>query len=99
MISAERYSEIESRFSELNFLVIGDLMIDNYFWGDTERISPEAPVPVVNIRSSSSTPGGDGNVVVNLRSFILGKYRSSLIQSELSFQEYSFESRNQTNNS
>ena len=72
MISAEHYSEIESRFSELNFLVIGDLMIDNYFWGDTERISPEAPVPVVNIRSSSSNPGGAGNVVANLRSLSAG---------------------------
>ena len=72
MISADRYAEIESRFSELNLLVIGDLMIDNYLWGDAERISPEAPVPVVKIQSSSSNPGGAGNVVANLRSLSAG---------------------------
>ncbi|MBH31512.1 MAG: D-glycero-beta-D-manno-heptose-7-phosphate kinase [Candidatus Marinimicrobia bacterium] len=72
MISADRYNEIESRFSKLNLLVIGDLMIDNYLWGDAERISPEAPVPVVNICSSSSNPGGAGNVVTNLRALSAG---------------------------
>lgn len=48
-------------------LVIGDLMIDHYLWGDCERISPEAPVPVVNISSQSSVLGGAGNVVNNLK--------------------------------
>ncbi len=72
MISADRYSEIESCFSDLNILVIGDLMIDNYLWGDAEKISPEAPVPIVNIRSFSSNPGGAGNVVLNLRSLSAG---------------------------
>ncbi|MEE2876642.1 MAG: D-glycero-beta-D-manno-heptose-7-phosphate kinase [Candidatus Neomarinimicrobiota bacterium] len=68
MISPDRYAEIESCFSDLNLLVIGDLMIDNYLWGDAKRISPEAPVPVVKIRSSSANPGGAANVVANLRS-------------------------------
>lgn len=67
MISAVKFKELESRFNELNILVIGDVMLDNYIWGEAERISPEAPVPVVNVRSSSSTPGGAGNVVANLR--------------------------------
>jgi D-beta-D-heptose 7-phosphate kinase/D-beta-D-heptose 1-phosphate adenosyltransferase len=47
-------------------LVIGDLMIDHYLWGDTNRISPEAPVQVVNIKNESSVLGGAGNVVNNL---------------------------------
>jgi len=47
-------------------LVIGDLMIDHYLWGDTNRISPEAPVQVVNINKESSVLGGAGNVVNNL---------------------------------
>jgi len=47
-------------------LVIGDLMIDHYLWGDTNRISPEAPVQVVNIKNESSLLGGAGNVVNNL---------------------------------
>ena len=48
-------------------LVIGDLMIDHYLWGSCERISPEAPVQVVNVKSESSVLGGAGNVINNLR--------------------------------
>jgi len=49
-----------------NILVIGDLMIDHYLWGSAERISPEAPVQVVDIAKESSVLGGAGNVVNNL---------------------------------
>jgi len=48
-------------------LVVGDLMIDHYLWGSCERISPEAPVQVVNVKSESSVLGGAGNVINNLR--------------------------------
>lgn len=48
-------------------LVIGDLMIDHYIWGNCERISPEAPVQVVNVQKENSVLGGAGNVVNNLR--------------------------------
>ena len=48
-------------------LVVGDLMIDHYLWGSCERISPEAPVQVVNVNSESSVLGGAGNVINNLR--------------------------------
>jgi D-beta-D-heptose 7-phosphate kinase / D-beta-D-heptose 1-phosphate adenosyltransferase len=51
-------------------LVVGDLMIDHYLWGSSKRISPEAPVPVVNIESESTVLGGAGNVINNL--FALG---------------------------
>jgi rfaE bifunctional protein kinase chain/domain len=47
-------------------LVIGDLMIDHYIWGNATRLSPEAPVPIVNVKSESTTLGGAGNVVQNL---------------------------------
>jgi len=47
-------------------LVIGDLMIDHYLWGSCERISPEAPVQVVNVKSESVVLGGAGNVINNL---------------------------------
>ncbi|ADV46675.1 D-glycero-beta-D-manno-heptose-7-phosphate kinase [Nitratifractor salsuginis] len=47
-------------------LVLGDLMIDHYLWGKTERISPEAPVPVIDVREESEVLGGAGNVVNNL---------------------------------
>jgi D-beta-D-heptose 7-phosphate kinase / D-beta-D-heptose 1-phosphate adenosyltransferase len=48
-------------------LVIGDLMIDQYLWGSCERVSPEAPVQVINIERESSVLGGAGNVVNNLK--------------------------------
>ena len=47
-------------------LVIGDLMIDHYLWGKCERISPEAPVQIVNVQKESSVLGGAGNVINNL---------------------------------
>lgn len=53
-----------------NILVIGDLMIDHYLWGSCDRISPEAPVQVVNVKKESSVLGGAGNVINNL--FTLG---------------------------
>ena len=54
------------RFKELTALVIGDLMIDEYLWGSVERISPEAPVPVVAVARENQTLGGAGNVINNL---------------------------------
>ena len=53
-------------FKKLNVLVIGDLMIDEYVWGSVDRISPEAPVPIVSVTNTSFTLGGAGNVVNNL---------------------------------
>ena len=56
-----------SKFSETHLLVIGDLMIDEYLWGEVDRISPEAPVQVVAVQNQDYTLGGSGNVVNNLR--------------------------------
>jgi D-beta-D-heptose 7-phosphate kinase/D-beta-D-heptose 1-phosphate adenosyltransferase len=53
-------------FSELRVLVAGDAMLDEYWFGDTGRISPEAPVPVVMTRASEQRPGGAANVALNL---------------------------------
>lgn len=46
--------------------VVGDLMLDRYFWGSVDRISPEAPVPVVSVSSTNTRPGGAANVAWNL---------------------------------
>jgi D-glycero-beta-D-manno-heptose-7-phosphate kinase len=54
-------------FSDINILLIGDLMIDHYIMGTSNRISPEAPVPVVVLEKEYSIPGGAGNVAMNLR--------------------------------
>ncbi len=54
------------RFSEVSVLVVGDLMLDRYIWGEVSRISPEAPVQVVNVRKESLAPGGAANVAANI---------------------------------
>ncbi|MBN1140561.1 MAG: bifunctional D-glycero-beta-D-manno-heptose-7-phosphate kinase/D-glycero-beta-D-manno-heptose 1-phosphate adenylyltransferase HldE [Deltaproteobacteria bacterium] len=55
------------RVAQVRILVVGDLMIDEYLWGCAERISPEAPVPVVDVVKEDLRPGGAGNVINNLR--------------------------------
>ncbi len=55
-------------FSKLRILVVGDLMVDHYIWGEVNRISPEAPVPVVHVARESYTAGGAANVALNLAS-------------------------------
>jgi D-beta-D-heptose 7-phosphate kinase/D-beta-D-heptose 1-phosphate adenosyltransferase len=56
-----------ARFAEMRVLVIGDLMLDEFLWGKVSRISPEAPVPVVDVTGESYYPGGAANVARNLR--------------------------------
>ncbi|MBP9913169.1 MAG: D-glycero-beta-D-manno-heptose-7-phosphate kinase [Opitutaceae bacterium] len=56
------------KISRLHILVIGDVMLDHYVWGDATRISPEAPVPVVDIARDSWTAGGAANVALNIAS-------------------------------
>ena len=55
-----------SKFPDARIMVIGDLMVDEYIWGNVSRISPEAPVPVVSVTSESLRLGGAGNVVNNI---------------------------------
>ena len=59
---------IINKFPRTNILVLGDLVLDEYIWGDVERISPEAPVPVVWARQRSYALGGAANVANNIRS-------------------------------
>ena len=66
MIRVERARELVAHFAEQRILVVGDLMLDRYLWGSVERISPEAPVPVVKVHRESTMLGGAGNVVRNL---------------------------------
>lgn len=53
-------------FNQVKALVVGDVMLDQYWHGNTSRISPEAPVPVVHVQQLSDRPGGAGNVALNL---------------------------------
>jgi D-glycero-beta-D-manno-heptose-7-phosphate kinase len=63
----KRFDEIAANFSRKRLLVIGDLMLDEFVWGRVSRISPEAPVPVVEVVSESFFPGGAANVARNVR--------------------------------
>ncbi|MCB4205175.1 D-glycero-beta-D-manno-heptose-7-phosphate kinase [Deferribacterales bacterium Es71-Z0220] len=64
----DNYIKIIESFKNLKILVIGDLMLDVFLYGDVERISPEAPVPVVKVSNMLHVPGGAANVSSNLKS-------------------------------
>lgn len=57
---------VELDFRNIHVMVIGDVMLDKYVWGDVERISPEAPVPIVRVAHRHEQPGGAANVAMNL---------------------------------
>jgi rfaE bifunctional protein kinase chain/domain len=64
-MTAARFSAFHDRASRARLLVVGDVMLDRYWFGDVERISPEAPVPVVKIARTEERPGGAANVARN----------------------------------
>jgi rfaE bifunctional protein kinase chain/domain len=66
----KRLRQILDRATSKRILVIGDLMLDEFVWGKVGRISPEAPVPVVEVTGESFFPGGAANVARNLREFL-----------------------------
>lgn len=66
-------------FEQLNVLIIGDVMIDRYLWGKVDRISPEAPVPVVNLQHQENRLGGAANVALNVKSMGATPYLFSVI--------------------
>ena len=65
-LSRTRAAEILERARDRRVVVLGDVMLDEFIWGDVTRISPEAPVPVVNIRRESMHLGGAANVLANI---------------------------------
>ncbi len=69
-MKVRRLQEILAKARTKRILVIGDLMLDEFVWGKVGRISPEAPVPVVEVTGESFYPGGAANVARNLREFI-----------------------------
>jgi rfaE bifunctional protein kinase chain/domain len=61
------YKKLFDSFNRLNVMVIGDVMVDSYLWGKVERISPEAPIPIVALRRREHRMGGAANVAMNIR--------------------------------
>lgn len=68
MTSSIDYKELFKSFASVKIGVVGDMMLDTYWWGNVERISPEAPVPVVTVDRKEYRIGGAGNVALNLAS-------------------------------
>jgi len=66
-MTPRRVNELLKRFPKTKVMVIGDLILDEFIWGSVERISPEAPVPVVWMERESAMPGGAANVASNVR--------------------------------
>lgn len=66
-VKKEHIREIFKSFNNLNVLIIGDVMIDSYLWGKVNRISPEAPVPIVAVKKKERRLGGAANVALNIQ--------------------------------
>jgi D-beta-D-heptose 7-phosphate kinase/D-beta-D-heptose 1-phosphate adenosyltransferase len=67
--NSARFAALAAAFATRRILVVGDLMLDEFIWGNVSRISPEAPVPIVNVTGESYYPGGAANVARNLKEF------------------------------
>src|SRR3989344_4791617 len=65
-INTKRLLHYIEKFASARVMVIGDLMLDKFVWGDVTRISPEAPVPVIHVKSVTYAPGGAGNAAMNV---------------------------------
>lgn len=66
-LTREALENIFKEFNDLNVLIIGDVMVDKYLWGDVNRISPEAPVPIVSVKRKEARLGGAANVAINVK--------------------------------
>ncbi|MDP4282227.1 MAG: bifunctional ADP-heptose synthase [Bacteroidota bacterium] len=67
MQKENNYKKLFEDFNDLHIMVIGDVMVDSYLWGKVDRISPEAPIPIVALRKREDRMGGAANVAVNIR--------------------------------
>ncbi len=67
MFTSEKIDQLFEQFNNLNVLVIGDVMVDAYIWGQVDRICPEAPVPIVAVKNRENRLGGAANVGLNLK--------------------------------
>lgn len=90
-MSSTDFKQLFKRFASVKIGVIGDVMLDTYWWGQVDRISPEAPVPVVRVDRKEQRIGGAANVALNLSSLgspvtvfsVLGEDEDGMILSEL----------------
>jgi rfaE bifunctional protein kinase chain/domain len=68
MDKQSNYKKLFEDFNKLTIMIIGDVMLDSYLWGKVERISPEAPIPIVALKKRENRMGGAANVAMNIKS-------------------------------
>jgi D-glycero-beta-D-manno-heptose-7-phosphate kinase len=68
MDKQSNYKKLFEDFNKLTIMIIGDVMVDSYLWGKVERISPEAPIPIVALKKRENRMGGAANVAMNIKS-------------------------------
>lgn len=76
-------------FNKLNVLIIGDVMIDSYYYGDVNRISPEAPVPIVSVNKKDNRLGGAANVALNIKALGANPILCSVIGNDSAAKKFS----------
>lgn len=81
-------TDIFEKFKSLNILIIGDVMMDSYVWGKVERVSPEAPVPVVKVRNKENRLGGAANVALNVQSLGAKPFICAIIGEDKAGEEF-----------
>ena len=81
-------ADVFKSFQKLKVLVVGDVMLDAYIYGDVDRISPEAPVPILNVTSRDQRLGGAANVALNIQSLGATPILCSIIGNDLSGNEF-----------
>ncbi|NOX85392.1 MAG: D-glycero-beta-D-manno-heptose-7-phosphate kinase [Chlorobi bacterium] len=88
MLTTETVSRLFSAFNGLNVMIIGDVMVDSYIWGNVERISPEAPVPIVTVEKRENRLGGAANVALNIKSLGANPILCSVIGNDTKGNEF-----------
>ncbi|MBE0641995.1 MAG: D-glycero-beta-D-manno-heptose-7-phosphate kinase, partial [Bacteroidales bacterium] len=83
------YIKLFDRFRDLHLLVIGDVMVDSYLWGQVERISPEAPVPIVAVQKRENRLGGAANVALNVRAIGASATLLTVVGDDMKGREFS----------
>ena len=88
MLTTNTVSKLFSGFNDLRALIIGDVMVDAYLWGSVDRISPEAPVPVVSVNKRENRLGGAANVALNIKSLGATAYLCSVVGKDQKGREF-----------
>ena len=87
-MSQHAFKEIFKKFDNLNVLIIGDVMVDAYIWGDIERMSPEAPVPVVSVTKKDFRLGGAANVALNIKAMGANPILCSIVGDDIDGEKF-----------